>query len=115
MRPTRVKGAARECIGAGEVQDLELAVAHGLGEQPGVLIDDHGSKIELTGLDLGELLVHAVGRQTQVKIGERGNHLMHEAQVPLPLGPIPMRLPRRSVSAGAGRRSGQGTRATRPY
>ena len=80
---------ARECIGAGEVQDLELAVAHGLGEQPGVLIDDHGSQIELTGLELGELLVHAVGRQTQVKIGERGNHLMHEAGGAAAAGPDP--------------------------
>ena len=107
---------ARQCIGAGEVQDLELAVAHGLGEQPGVLIDDHGAEIELAGLELGELLVQAVGRQAQVQRGERGHHLLHEAGGAAAAGPDPDALAAQVASApGAGRRSGPGTRATRPY
>jgi hypothetical protein len=61
----------------------QLAVAHRLGEQPSIFIDDHGSKVELPGLELGELLVQAVGRQAQVETGEGAKTWRTRHAVPL--------------------------------
>jgi hypothetical protein len=47
-----------------QVQDLELAVPYRLDKALGVLVDDHRPKVDLAARKLEELLVQALGRQS---------------------------------------------------
>jgi hypothetical protein len=79
----------RQSLGGGQVEDLELAVPHGLLQEPRVLVDHHGAQVELAGLELGELLVHGVGRQRHAQLGQGGQHLARDALGAAPHRPQP--------------------------
>ncbi len=76
MRPTRLKGSRRaKRVNVRQAQDLEPAVTHRLGKELRVLVDDHGPEVKLPALELDELLIDILGRQDEVQLRERREHL----------------------------------------
>ena len=71
----RGRKAVRKRIGAGDIDDLKLAVAHGLNHEPGVRVDDHGAEIELSAFEHRELLVQWLCGHFDVQLGELRHHL----------------------------------------
>src|SRR5262249_46311310 len=91
--------AAGDRLGTGQREDLQLPVAQRLPELISILVDDHGSEVELAALELLDLGVDVLGRDLQLQRPERSEELAHQK-----LGSAPHRADPEAEAAKVPRR-----------
>jgi hypothetical protein len=65
-------------LGTGNVDDLQLAVAHGLHEERCIRLDDHRAQIQVTALEHRQLLVQRLRRHLDIQLGQLRHDLPRE-------------------------------------